>query len=332
MRYNLLFILPLIAIIAVVGIIVWRFLKNKRKINNKSIVAHTAAIRELPEYKKALLLYRILIGVAAVVFIVCYTTSTIIASRPLKVTLEDTVYDSRDIMICLDVSGSMYSYLEDIIDYFNDITTNLKGQRIGITLFDSTSVSITPLSNDYAALSEITEELRDHLSDYSSLARSGAGSSFIGNGLISCVNNFDKLEDEERTRTIILATDNMGPEKSDDLATLTQAAEYAKRFNITIYSLDTMHNANENEYGYGKKTYENSPKELFDAAVSSGGVYYSLKSGVDTKEIVRQIMAQDENRNQSSIKTIKTDSPNAAIIVLVISTIAILVLIWRLKL
>lgn len=328
MRYNLLFILPLLAIIAVVGIIIWRFIKNKRKVNNKSIVAHTASIRDLPEYKKALLIYRILIGVSAVVFLVSYIASTIAASRPLKVSLEDTIYDSRDVMLCLDVSGSMYSSLTDIIDYFNDITTNLKGQRIGITLFDGFSVPITPLSNDYAALSELTEELRDNLRDYASITSGGYGTSLIGNGLIGCVNNFDKLEDKERTRTIILATDNNGPEvdKSGEYASLTQAGEYAKRYNITIYGLDTQ------GYERTSKTYENSAKEFFDVVVGSGGVYYSLKNEVDTKGIVREIMAQDENRSQSSIKAVRVDAPNTAIIVLAISVLAVLVLIWRLKL
>ena len=328
MRYSLLFILPLLAIIAVVGIVIWRFLKNKRKINNKSIVAHTASIRDLPEYKKALLIYRILIGISAAVFLVSYIASTIAASRPLKVSLEDTVYDSRDVMLCLDVSGSMYSSLADIIDYFNDITTNLKGQRIGITLFDGFSVPITPLSNDYAALSELTEELRDNLRDYANITRSGYGSSLIGNGLIGCVNNFDKLDDKDRTRTIILATDNDGPPKddNDDNASLTQAGEYAKRYNITIYGIDTQN------YERSTSTYENSTKEFFDVVVGSGGVYYSTRDEVDTKSIVREIMAQDENRSQSSIKAIRVDAPNTAIIVLAISVIIILVLIWRLKL
>ena len=328
MRYNLLFILPLLALIAVVGIIIWRFLKNIRKINNKSIIAHTASIRDLPEYKKALLIYRILIGATAAVFLVCYIASTITASRPLKVSLEDTIYDSRDVMLCLDVSGSMYSSLSEIIDYFNDITTNLKGQRIGITLFDGFSVSITPLSNDYAALSELTEELRDNLRDYASLTSSSYGTSLIGNGLIGCVNNFDKLEDKDRTRTIIFATDNYGPDKdrNEGNATLTQAGDYAKRYGITIYGIDT------GRYSRDSSTYENSTREFFDVVVASGGVYYSLNDGVDTKEIVKEIMAQDENRSQSSVKTIRSDAPNTAIIVLTLSTIAILILIWRLKL
>ena len=41
MRYELLFILPLLALLAITGVTIWRFLKNKRKIINKAIIAHT---------------------------------------------------------------------------------------------------------------------------------------------------------------------------------------------------------------------------------------------------------------------------------------------------
>ena len=56
MRYNWLFVLPLVAVIAISIATILRFRKKKLrkpKHDNSSLIAHTKTIRELPEYKAA---------------------------------------------------------------------------------------------------------------------------------------------------------------------------------------------------------------------------------------------------------------------------------------
>lgn len=355
MRYGPLFILPLVAFIAVIGVIIWRFLKNIRKVNNKAIIAHTSPIRALPEYKQALLIYRIMLGVTVAVFISCYAVATIVASRPYTPTMEETEYSSHDVMLCLDVSGSMNQYIPKIVDYFNDISANLKGQRVGITIFDSHAVSIMPLSNDYMTLVEVTEDLRDNTSNYRYIASDGGGSSKIGNGLIGCVNNFDKIADEERTRAIILATDNLGADIDSETASLWQAGEYAKRFDIRVYGIDVNGNPVNEEnrlkrdtFIVGSLEYEHSSREFRDVTINTNGLYYTLVKpdnfnsddnsintgnyNPDPKAIVSNIMQQDASLSRTTTtRTTRIDSPNGFIIALCVLTVTILLLIWRLR-
>ena len=56
--------------------------------------------------------------------------------------LQKTRSASRDIVLCLDVSGSALSYDRQIIAAYSQIARNLNGERIGLSTFNSTSKTV----------------------------------------------------------------------------------------------------------------------------------------------------------------------------------------------
>ena len=56
---------------------------------------------------------------------------------------------NRDIMLCLDVSGSMYEADSEILRVYAELSKGFKGERIGLVLFDSSPVVVFPLTDDY---------------------------------------------------------------------------------------------------------------------------------------------------------------------------------------
>lgn len=327
MRYGWLFIIPLVAIVAIVGVLYIRHrkLQAMKKKKNKKItyaqIANTRSVRDLPEYKSARRTYRTLIILATILFATSITSLTVLASRPIEITELRSAKENRDVMLCLDTSYSMYDAIGETSEYFSSILDKLNGERIGITLFDGTYATISPLSDDYSALKDIINNVQYNINTYSNVVAGGGGTSQIGTGVVGCIDGFDRIGEAERSRSIILVTDN---KSGDTKLSLMDAAKYAKRFEITIYGLDS------NSY-YGGENQD----EFLNAALLTGGAYYDINSlGKETTVagIVERILEQEAARYDGAKQLVKTDTPEIAGIVSAISLIAFLFIIWRLRL
>lgn len=326
MRYGWLFIIPLVAIVAIVGVLYIRHrkLQAMKKKKNKKItyaqIANTRNIRDLPEYKSARRTYRTLLILATILFATSVTSLTVLASRPIEITELRSAKENRDVMLCLDVSGSMYDAIGETSEYFSSILDKLNGERIGITLFDGAYATVSPLSDDYSALRDIINDIQRSMSNYASILR-GDSSSQIGTGVVGCVDGFDRISEAERSRSIILVTDN---ESGDKTLSLMDAAKYAKRFEITIYGLDN------NSY-YGGKNQD----EFLNAALLTGGAYYDINGlgkEATIASIIERILEQEAARYDGAKQLVKTDTPEIVGIVSAISLIAFMFIIWRLRL
>ena len=340
MRQAWILLCALIAFVAIIGIAFWQQhqKKDQKPTDKKDFkpLANTSRVRALPEYKAALKKYYLLLAALGLLFTIMFGSVAIIAARPVSVTVSKPEYDNRDIMLCLDVSGSMNEYVEELIEYFASLLDDFKGQRVGLTIFDSVYLTIAPLSDDYDLLADLLNDFKDHPLDYSSALFNSkvGGTSAIGRGVVGCVNGFDKLEEEERSRSIILATDNQ--DFSGKTVTLTQAANYAKRYNIAIYGLSTGEWRTEeqmNDTIYNIDYLE----EFREATLSTGGAYYAFSSWsnnnqIVVSEIVNQILEQEAARYEGAETLVRNDSPTIPIIIATISAVLFFVIIWRLSL
>ena len=143
-------ILGLIVILAVA----FARIKKAKKLQSKKTYrpyANTADVRALPEYKKVKRQYHLLVAALSMVFVVILASITIVSARPVSVTTSKPNYENRDIMVCLDISGSMNDYVSEMLNYFAKAMDNFKGQRVGITVFDGVYMTLSPLSDDYEA-------------------------------------------------------------------------------------------------------------------------------------------------------------------------------------
>ena len=61
---------------------------------------------------------------------------------------------SRDIMLCLDVSGSMVEYNRSVLEQFGRLLENFDGERVGLTIFNASAVTVFPLTTDYGFITD----------------------------------------------------------------------------------------------------------------------------------------------------------------------------------
>ena len=139
-RYSWLFVLPLIAIIAITVTTILHFRKRKLrkpKHDNSSLIAHTKTIRELPEYKAAKKRYNMLLCLAAVLFVISASSITVVTSRLVSVEDSHSDQKNRDIMLCLDVSGSMSNNVNELLTYYLNLVDKMQGERFGVNALAS---------------------------------------------------------------------------------------------------------------------------------------------------------------------------------------------------
>ncbi|MBN9606657.1 MAG: VWA domain-containing protein [Actinomycetales bacterium] len=208
--------------------------------------AHADRLFRLPAYRWAF--WRALAGLALLLVAVgtTITALTVIASRPVSAAVRDTELDNRDIVLCLDVSGSMAGEDAKVLGYFAQLAERFRGERIALVLWDANPVTVFPLTDDYPYIERALGELQaasdlipgngqegDQPPLYAG-TEIGGGSSKVGDGLASCVLSFDH-GDDERSRTVVLGTDN---ESFDDsLLTLTEAVDLAVENDVRVYGL-----------------------------------------------------------------------------------------------
>ncbi|MBR6134033.1 VWA domain-containing protein [Candidatus Saccharibacteria bacterium] len=337
MRYNWLFVLPLVAVIAISIATILRFRKKKLrkpKHDNSSLIAHTKTIRELPEYKAAKKHYNMLLCLATALFVVSMSSITVVTSRPVSVEETHSDQKNRDIMLCLDVSGSMSNNINELLDYYKNLVERMQGERFGVTIFDGIYVTLSPLSDDYLAVSEVLQDLKDNFDKYGSALWGAAvskqhSSSEIGPGLVGCVEAFDRLGEAERSRSIVIATDNYANRSQE--VNIKQAAAYARSYDITVYGLNTGEAMSMTNYeGQAESA---SGKEFREAVLMTGGSYYLFAgSKYSIEEIAEQISQQESAIFEGAGQVVRRDIPKVPAIIAAVSLLLFMFIIWRLKL
>lgn len=272
----------------------------------KMPVAHAERLTALPGYQKALAAQKRWLAIGLVSVLVLAASLVLAAARPVKESTSIPEQLNRDIILCLDVSGSMIDTDEALVGVFGDLVKKFKGERIGLTIFDSSAVQVFPLTDDYDFVTEQLKIARSAMNkstgsfEYFAGTYESFGSSLIGDGLANCVNAFPQDQAGERSRSIIFATDNMLAGKP--LFTLTESRTLAQKAKVRVYAL------NPNDFGT-KSSPMVQATELKDAAIATGGAYYSLSSETAVKSIVEKVQATEAAKIKGApVKTLR-DAP-----------------------
>ncbi|WP_418606304.1 hypothetical protein [Georgenia sp. SUBG003] len=136
---------------------------------------------------------------------------------------------------------------------FSEMVDSFEGERIALSVWNNTSRTVFPLTDDYALVKdeldtaaaaldfdldawvydqEALEKLEDFLVGTVSL--DNESSSLVGDGLATCALAFDASE-TERSRSIILATDNLV--LGTPIYALPEAADLAAERDITVHGM-----------------------------------------------------------------------------------------------
>ncbi|MCW5953996.1 MAG: VWA domain-containing protein [Propionibacteriaceae bacterium] len=230
------------AIVVGLGLLVaaaaWWWPRRSRRANGRSVPAAALdRVRRLPAFQSLVRRETRARTLEAVCLLVAVAGAALLGARLVGVGDDDDQLRSRDIILCLDVSGSMREVDTTVIDTYLELVAELRGERIGFVMFDATAVTGFPLTSDYEYIVEQLGAARVELDGNQQIAGTTAprvGSSLIGDGLASCVQRFDHAE-LQRSRTTLLPTDNLPSRYS--IYTLAEAAELAGSRQIMVYGI-----------------------------------------------------------------------------------------------
>lgn len=270
-------------------------------------VAHSDRLTALPEYQAALRQHRNRLRVLAAAGTVLMVAAVVAAARPAELSTIRPEQHQRDIILCLDASGSMNSADAAVVEVFGRLAQQFDGERIGLTVFDSSAVQVFPLTDDYGYVQEQLQRAQSAFNGTGSAGFldgtwNGEGSSLIGDGLASCLQGFPAARDGDdggrRSRSVILATDNFL--SGTPLVTLADAGDLAKDRDVRIYAL------NPGDYDFGPGAGQPGAR-LRSVAEGSGGGYYALDSPNAVPAIVAGVEATQAAAIQGAPRAVVSD-------------------------
>jgi Ca-activated chloride channel family protein len=321
--------LAAVAIVAAAG---WMALREAgRRSGARGWVANSGYVRELPKYRTLMRRTRWAVAATAACLVVLTAAVSVSAGAPVDRRVEDRRLSSRDIVLCLDSSGSMIPYDAEIAGAFRQMVDHFSGERIALHLWSARTMVMFPLTDDYDMAGDTLDEVGRLMGEgYQGQDDSGVYvtnelyefleatddpnmevSSLAGDGLAGCVLGFDHT-DQQRSRMVILATDNevLGAQ----IYTLSQAVDLARDHDVLVTALypgDTAHLSAEGE-------------ELRDQVRLTGGDFYDAHDPSSVDGIIADIEAQQVAEVQGSATTVETDRPERALAWVALSLLVLL--------
>jgi Ca-activated chloride channel homolog len=203
-------------------LIFWYATTNNKR--SAAIAVSTIAARDLSSWKSS---FRHLPFIGRMLGLACIIAA--LANPQTKNDEQHAEGDGIDIMLCLDVSGSMTAQdllpnrLEAAKNVAIDFINRRKNDRIGIVVFAGESFTQCPLTPDHGILINAIQNI------HSGLLLDGTA---IGDGLGTGV---DRLRSSKaKTKIIVLLTDG---ENNGGLIDPKTAKEIAKSFGIKVYTI-----------------------------------------------------------------------------------------------
>lgn len=347
-------LIPVAALLVAVAL--WLGFRSDPQANvRRRAVAHADRLTALPEYQSALRRHRRWLAVAALAAASLLVSAVAAAARPVELTTIRPEQRNRDIMLCLDTSGSMSSADAAVVEVFTALANEFDGERIGLTIFDSSAVQVFPLTDDYQYVQEQLTLAKDAFDGNPGSAGfldgtwNGRGSSLIGDGLASCVNGFPGTgsgsagpditgsasgstasgspgsggtDSQQRSRSVVLATDNYL--SGDPIFTLEEAGALARDAGVRVYAL------NPGDFDYGPGPGQPGAR-LRAAAETSGGAYYPLDGPDAVAGIVRRVQETEASAMLGAPRAVVSDRPDLPLAIALLSGLVLAGASWRLR-
>ncbi len=335
---------PAVVILAAVvaGVAWWRARRLRPASAGDTVwVANTAHLAQVPAIRRRLRRYRRLQAAGALALVVGVVGAGAVAARPVHTDIVVDRMGSRDIVLCLDVSGSMIPYDGAVLRVFEQMVADFRGERIGLSIFNSTSRTVFPLTDDYtlvraeleAGIAALARDPQDFdfdsgrddaqilkFAQFTAGTRANEkGASLIGDGLATCALQFDQAE-SERSRSIILATDNYVA--GEPIYTLDQAAALVDSRGIRLNGI----------FG-GSELYRNTPEELAYRKVvqQAGGLYFLADDPAAVETMVADVVSRQAVELDAQPEVLVTDRPRLWFLVTAAGLAGLLLLAWRVR-
>ena len=218
-----------------------------------------------------------------------------LAHPQLKNEEKQTEGEGVDIVLCIDVSGSMTAQdfspnrMEAAKKVATDFVDRRLTDRIGIVIFSGESFTQCPLTTDHAVLKMQIDQIRNGLLE---------DGTAIGSGLATSV---DRLRaSKSKSKVVILLTDGIN---NGGLIDPSTAKEIAKAFHVKVYTI-----------GVGTDGFAPTPvstpmgivmqnqkvaideKLLMNIAAETGGQYFRAKDNIALSNIYNEIDRMERSK------------------------------------
>jgi len=229
--------------------------------------------------------------------ILAYSLIVVALARPQSsMSFEDVVTEGIDIVIALDISGSMLAedFKPNRLKAAKKVAMNFVSERpndrIGLVIYSGESFTQSPLTIDHDVLLNLFQEIRNGMIE---------DGTAIGDGLATAVNRL--RESEAKSKVIILLTD--GQQTTGSIPPLT-AGEIAKQFGVRVYTIG-VGTIGEAPYPFktpfGTTQYQNIPvkideKTLKGIADITGGAYFRATDNEKLEEIYAEIDQMEKTK------------------------------------
>lgn len=293
---------------------VFKFKKSNTYTNGKK-VANTKYIKKVPYYQEVMKKYKILSYSIKGLCFISILSSILLLARPASTDNNESSMYNRDIFLCMDVSNSVLKLNEEIVKELKTIVENLKGERFGISIFNTTSVLLVPLTDDYDYVLRVLDELeqsfnvnnnystnqeysfytRNYILEGTLIGGETRGGSLIGDGLASAIYSFSNME-ENRTRVVIFSSDN--ELYGTPLVTTAEAAEIAKSKNVTVYGIapEAIEDLQKNEKTELERAVKSTRRRTLYRIFWNYNTKHNSKYRRKTKNINTRTKRNKENR------------------------------------
>ena len=349
--------LPVLAVL----VVLMHIIRRKTKYRGGIKAANTFFVKNLDAYKTRKNFYRVISIVLEVCLITSIISTLVLVARPSKKETVNNGTKKRDIFLCMDVSYSIYDLNYNLVENLEGVVSGLDGDRFGICIYNTSTVLYVPMTDDYDFIISKLEEIKKYFAlqkeymekytdpntgyakydteDYEEYTKlqeeldyydAGTlvnnyikGSSLIGEGLASCMYSFPRLDDEDRTRIIIMSTDNAQEALSQPLVELQEATELCKKNDIKVFGIFPNR---ENWSWMNTSDYESDEAAFRSAVEVTGGKYYKESETLSVDDIIKDIEREEALEVEEVTITKVVDKPMVPIIVLVISVSIILII------
>jgi hypothetical protein len=296
-----------------------------------------------------------------VCLVTALVTTLFLVSRPSKKETVNNGTKKRDIFLCMDVSYSLYELNAELVDSLEDVVAGLDGDRFGVCIYNTSTVLYVPMTDDYDFVIKKLEDTKEYFAlqkeymekyynsstgymEYQNSEReefeeyqkkldyydSGTlvsnytkGSSLIGEGLASCMYSFPRLDDEDRTRIIIMSTDNAQEALGKPLVELDEASDLCKKNDIKVFGIFPN---KESWSGMNTSDYESDEAELKACVEKTGGKFYKQSESLSVEDIVKDIEREEALEVEEVTITKMVDKPEIPVIILISSVSLLLIM------
>ncbi len=287
---------PFLYFLLVIPVLVAYYFWRGKYLHSEMQYSHSGFIRNV---KKSFRLY--LLHLPFVLRMLVLSLLIIALARPQSTSrTQDVTIEGIDIVIALDISGSMLAEdfkpnrmeaaKETAIEFIN----MRPGDRIGLTIFSGESFTMVPLTTDHELLVDMMRTV------HTGMVEDGTA---IGDGLATAINRL--RESDAISKVIILLTDGINNTGVIDPLT---AAEIAQMYNIRVYTVGVGSSGPvpypfQTPFGVQYRDVEIPVDEalLEEMAEMTGGLYF----WADNQAALTEIYSEIDQLERSKIDVIE---------------------------